>query len=107
MAWTVCFLDERVESEMEAQPGDIRAQFDRLREIIAEHGLTHLPPKYVKHIEQRLWELRLKGKDGIARALYVTAAGQRVVIVRVFAKKTQKTPPREIKLALKRAEEVT
>ena len=34
MAWTVSFLDERVESEMEAQPGDIRAQFDRLREII-------------------------------------------------------------------------
>jgi len=36
----------------------------------------------------------------------VTATGQRVVIVRVFTKKTQKTPPREIKLALKRAEEV-
>jgi len=48
-----------------------------------------------------------KGKDGIARALYVTASGQRVVILRVFTKKTQKMPQREIKLALKRAEEVT
>jgi phage-related protein len=50
--------------------------------------------------------MRLRGKDGIARAIYVTAIGQRVVIVRVFAKKTQKTPRREIELALKRAKDV-
>ncbi len=48
----------------------------------------------------------MRGKDGIARALYVTVAGQRVVVVRVFAKKTQKTPRREIELALARAKEV-
>jgi phage-related protein len=107
MAWVVDFLDQRVEAEMEEQPVDIRARFDRLRQIIVEHGVTRLPPKYVKHIEQRLWELRMKGKDGIARAFYVTALSQRVVIVRVFTKKTQKTPRREISLALERAKEVT
>jgi phage-related protein len=106
MAWTVLFVDERVEAEMQEQPGDIRARFDRIKQLVAEHGPMLLPSKYVKHIDGRLWELRLKGKDGIARAFYVTAPGQRIVIVRVFTKKTQKTPPREIKLALKRAEEV-
>jgi phage-related protein len=106
MAWTVAFLDARVEAEMEGQPLDIRARFDRLRQIVIEHGVAHLPPKYVKHIEQRLWELRMKGKDGIARAFYVTAMSQRVVIVRVFTKKTQKTPRREISLAIQRAKEV-
>lgn len=50
--------------------------------------------------------MRLIGRDGIARAIYVTASGRRVVIVRVFDKKTQKTPRSEIELALKRAEEV-
>ncbi len=50
--------------------------------------------------------MRLKGKDGIARALYLTAVGRRVVVLRVFVKKTQKTPRREIELALKRAREV-
>jgi len=55
----------------------------------------------------RIWEMRLRGKDGIARALYVTATGWRVVILRVSAKKTQKTPRREIELARKRAKEVT
>ena len=49
----------------------------------------------------------MKGRDGIARAIYVTAHRQRVVVVRAFRKKAPKTPRREIKLALKRAEEVT
>ena len=40
-------------------------------------------------------------------ALYVTATGRRVVILRVFAKKNQKTPRREIELARQRAKEVT
>jgi hypothetical protein len=43
-------------------------------------------------VERTLWELRLTGRDGIARALYVTAIGRRVVVVRAFVKKTQKTP---------------
>ena len=50
--------------------------------------------------------MRLKGRDGIARAVYVTARGQRVVVVRVFVKKTQKTSRREIEIALQRAQEV-
>jgi phage-related protein len=61
---------------------------------------------HVKHIEGRLWEIRLSGRAGIARALYVTSSGQRVVILRAFVKKTQKTPRSEIKLALERAKEV-
>jgi phage-related protein len=50
--------------------------------------------------------MRLTGRDGIARALYVTAIGKRVVVVRAFVKKMQKTPRAEIELALRRAEEV-
>jgi phage-related protein len=61
---------------------------------------------YIKHVEGRIWEMRLRGRGGIARALYVTATGRRVVVLRVFVKKTQKTPRREIALARKRAEEV-
>jgi phage-related protein len=48
----------------------------------------------------------MKGRSGIARAAYVTAVGKRVVVVHVFEKKTQKTPRREIEIALKRAKEV-
>ena len=50
--------------------------------------------------------MRLSGRDGISRALYVAARGRRVVVVRVFVKKTWRTPRREIALALRRAGEV-
>ncbi len=68
-------------------------------------GLEQVHEPYLKHLEDKLWEMRLKGKDGIARAIYMTAAGKRVVILRVFTKKTQKTPRREIELARQRAKE--
>jgi phage-related protein len=60
----------------------------------------------VRRLEGKLWEMRLTGRDGIARALYVTALVQRVVVVRAFVKKTQKTPRAEIALALRRAQEI-
>jgi len=50
--------------------------------------------------------MRMKGRDGVSRAIYVTARGRRVVVVRVFIKKTPKTPRHEIDLALGRAMEV-
>ena len=60
----------------------------------------------MKPLGDKLWELRITGRDGIARAIYVTAKGQRVVIVRIFIKKTQKTPQRELEVARQRAKEV-
>ena len=61
---------------------------------------------YVRHLQDRLWEMRMKGRDGISRALYVTATGRRLIVVRVFVKKTEKTPVREIQLALERAKAI-
>lgn len=46
----------------------------------------------MKHLEDKLWEMRLTGKTGIARSIYITASGQRIVVLRTFVKKTQKTP---------------
>ena len=91
---------------MEALPVDTRASFLRISRLIEAEGVQKLREPHVKHIEGPLWEMRLKGRDGIARAVYVTAAGPRVVVVRVFVKKTRKTPRREIEMALRRAEEV-
>jgi len=85
----------------------LQARFLRLSDRICQAGLESLSEPHVKHLEGKLWELRLTGRDGIARALYITAIGRRVVVVRAFVKKTQKTPPAEIKLALRRAREIT
>jgi phage-related protein len=107
MVWIVEFLNEEVKASLDAFPLDIRARFQRIVELIQVHGLERVREPYVKHLEGPLWERRMKGRSGIARAVYITAAGKRVVVVHVFEKKTQKTPRREIIMALKRAREVS
>ena len=106
MGWTVEFLDEGVQAGLNAMPTDIRAAFQRIVELIGSQGLERMREPYVKHLEGRVWEMRMRGKDGIARAAYVTATGRRVVVVHVFSKKTQKTPRRDLEIALRRAKEV-
>lgn len=104
--WVVELLDQAVADEMSALPLDMRARFQRIVALIQSHGLERVREPHVKHVEGAIWEMRLVGRDGIARALYLTARGRRVVVVRVFVKKTQKTPRSEIEIALARAKEV-
>jgi phage-related protein len=104
--WTVETLNETVTAEIEALPADMRARLARIVNLIETCGLEQMREPHVKHIDGKLWEMRMKGKDGIARALYEAASGRRVVVVRTFVKKTRKTPRREIELAQRRAEEI-
>ena len=106
MAWVVSYLDVVVEHEIADLPLEIQAKLRRIADMIEQLGLAAMREPYVKHLQGKLWEMRMTGRDGIARAIYVTASGQRVVIVRAFRKKTQKTPRGEIELALMRAEQV-
>ena len=105
MTWSFVFVNAEAHAELEALPLDMRARFQRIVELIQAFGLEQVHEPYIKHIEGSIWEMRLRGRHGIARALYVTATGRRIVILRVFTKKTQKTPRREIELARRRAEE--
>ena len=106
MAWSVETLNETVDAELAELPTDIRARLARISELIEAVGLANVKEPHVRHIRGQLWEIRLKGRAGIARALYVTAREQRVVILRAFIKKTEKTPTGEIDLALQRAKEL-
>jgi phage-related protein len=95
-----------VDAELAALPADMRARLTRIAELIEAVGLPIVKEPHVRHIRGPIWEIRLKGKAGIARALYITAREQRVVILRAFVKKTEKTPSGEIELALQRAKEL-
>ena len=86
MTWSFVFLNAEVKGELDAVPGDVRASFERIVGLVQAMGLERVHEPYIKHIEDRVWEMRLRGRDGIARALYVTATGRRVVILRVFAR---------------------
>lgn len=106
MTWTFEFASDVALQEVQALPDDMRAKLIRIGRMIESSGLAALREPHVKHLEDKLWEIRLSGRSGIARALYVTMTGQRVVVLRTFVKKTPKTPPREIALALERARDV-
>ena len=104
--WTVETLNATVDREIAALPQDMRVKLERAMRLVAEFGLTGVQPNLSRKLRGPLWQIRISGRYGISRALYVTARARRVVIVRVFVKKTQRTPKREIELALQRAREV-
>lgn len=104
--WTVEPLNGTVRREIRSLPDDMIGEFIRISRLIEDYGIESVSMPHVRHLRGRLWEMRLRGRSGIARALYVTVHERRIVIVRVFEKKTQRTPRREIELALRRAREI-
>jgi phage-related protein len=106
MTWTVVYLNNVVRAEVEALSPDLRSKFQRIVELMKAKGLEQVREPYVKHIEGKLWEMRMIGRDNIARAIYITASGQRVVVLHVFIKKTERTPRGALEIARARAKEV-
>jgi len=78
----------------------------RLLFHIEEYGLQAVIPHIKKLSGTPLWEIRMLGQDSI-RILFVTRVGNHVVLLHAFFKKTQKTPPREIIIALTRLKEMS
>jgi len=106
VTWVVETLNEAVDAEIEAMPVDIRAAFTRLAQRIEAVGLEHIREPHVKHLRGKLWEMRFSGRDGIGRAIYVTAIGRRIVVLHAFIKKTAKTPVSALDIAEKRAKDI-
>jgi phage-related protein len=65
--------------------------------------LQRVPETYLKHIENTdgLYEIRVQLASDIFRIFCFFDQGQLVVIANGFQKKTQKTPKKEIEMALK------
>ena len=70
--------------------------------MIEEFGHEQVGMPHVRHLGGSLWEMRMKS----SRAFYVKVPHRRIVVVRAFVKKAQKTPKREIELALQRAKNI-
>ena len=104
--WTVETLNSTVRREIRSLPDDMIDEFVRISRLIQEYGIEFVSMPHVRHIRGRLWEMRLRGRRGVARALYVTVHERRIVVLRAFTKKSQRTPKREIELALRRAREI-
>lgn len=106
MKWTVETVTA-ADAEIQALPGALRARLIRLLETVENIGLEALHAPHVRHLEGKLWELRVKAEGGIARGVYATAAGRRVVVLHVFVKKSRKMPRRALATAKERMKQVT
>jgi phage-related protein len=100
--WIVENLNDIVDSEFDVLPKDIQAKFMHLAALVEELGLPALREPYVKHLQGKLWELRVKTQSGLGRGLYCTIKGRKVIVLRYFQKQSAKTPQKEMALALQR-----
>lgn len=94
-----------VEEWLDSIPTDARTEVIRILFLLKEHGIR-LGMPYVRPIEDKLYEIRAKEKDGIYRVFYFAHTGKRFVMLHGFMKKTQQTPRKEIEIAKERMKEV-
>ncbi|MBF0139837.1 MAG: type II toxin-antitoxin system RelE/ParE family toxin [Magnetococcales bacterium] len=106
MKWRVETLNVTVDGELAALDSHLQGKFLHIAELLEAFGPHHVREPYVKSLGNKLWEMRLKGPSGIARAIYITVVDRRIVVLHVFTKKTEKTPRSAIDKALARAKEI-
>lgn len=91
--------DPRVDKEIRSLPEKENARIVRVMELLEDNGFGLTEP-YLKKLTSGLWELRA----GRWRLLFGIVGGG-ATIVNIFLKKTQKTPKKELELAIRRLEE--
>lgn len=106
MNWTV-EIAPAAEAEIAALPAALGARLVRLLEAVENVGLESFHAPHVKHLEGKLWELRVRAESGAVRGIYVTATGRRLIVLHVFAKKSRKTPRKALSTARNRMRQVT
>ena len=105
MHWKIDYYSEDVRLEIDSLPVGIRASYARLTNLLEEFGLDIRMP-HSRAMGSGLFELRPKGREGIARVFYCTKVGKKIVVLHSFIKKTDETPKRELDLARRRQKEI-
>jgi phage-related protein len=105
MPYTISFYDEQCQADLFSLPKTLLARFVSLSGRMLEHG-PNLGEPHTKALGDGLFEMRLKGMEGIARVMYCTLVGRRIVVLHSFVKKTDKIPAGEMAIAQKRLTEV-
>ena len=105
MKWTISFYSEKVAAETMRLPAGILANFLRIAELIEEFG-PDLGRPHTAPLGKGLFEIRAKGKEGIAHSLFCTVKGKEIVILLSTIKKANTLSKRQMDTARKRIKEV-
>ncbi len=105
VSYTISFYSDRVQDEVMSLPLTLQARYISLSLRMQENG-PNLGEPHTEAFGGGLFELRLKGAEGIARVFYCTLVGKRIIMLHSFVKKSQKTPPNERRIAETRLKEI-
>ena len=105
MNWKITYYNKNVQGEILGFPKTLLARYLRLADMIAKFG-ANLGEPHTKAMGKGLFEIRVKGEEGIARIFYCTLMGKEVVVLHSFIKKQQKTPLKELGIAYQRLKEI-
>ena len=105
MAYSIIYYSQDVQEDIMNLPVTLQARYIGLTDRMIEYG-PNLGLPHTDAFGGGLFELRLKGAEGIARVFFCTMVGQEIVMLHSFIKKTQKTPEKELKLAKQRMKDL-
>ena len=78
-----------------------RARVLRSFTLLEDYG-SALKMPHARHLQGKVWELRIDGRPNSYRVLYAAGPGRKFILLHIFAKKSSKTPRREIETAQRR-----
>ena len=105
MDYQIDYFSEEVQGDILALPDTLAARYIVLTRRMEALG-PNLGEPHTKAFGHGLFELRLKGAEGITRVFYCTVVGKRIFMLHCFVKKSQKTPQTDLNLAITRMKEV-
>lgn len=105
MDYTISYYSDVVQTEILDLPDTLAARYIVLARRMVVLG-PNLGAPHTKAFGDGLFELRLKGAEGIARVFFCTLVAKRIVMLHSFIKKSDKTPRREREIAEARMKEV-
>jgi len=108
MVWEVKFFQTKrgkypVKDFLDKLNPPTLAKAIRSIELLENHG-PFLRPPFAKKLTSQLHELRIHGKQAIR--IFYTTINNKYYLLHAFQKKSQKTPRKEIKLALDRVNDL-
>ena len=105
MEYRIRYYSLEVQEDVMALPVTLQARYINLTRRMMEFG-PNLGLPHTDAFGGGLFELRLKGAEGIARAFFCTLVDKDIVMLHCFVKKSQKTPAKELNIARNRLQEI-
>jgi len=105
MNWNIKYFNENIENQILDLPDGLLARYFKLTDLMLTHG-SNLGLPHTKSLNNGLFELRLKSKEGIGRVFYCTKVDKKIIMLHSYIKKSQKIPKNVMATALSRLKEV-